>query len=90
MATARQVINQATYGNCNNLAQSAFTQTACALGGNGYSQIKKATDLSTGDKAGISVGAVLFVIVAGLVGIWLYRRYRRNKRHNFYRMHDLN
>jgi ABC-type Fe3+-hydroxamate transport system substrate-binding protein len=84
----RRVMNEAIYGNCSNLAQSAYSQTACTIGGNGSSTYKKG-DLSTGDKAGISVGAVLFIIIAALLSIWLFRRYRRNQRHNFYRMHDL-
>jgi hypothetical protein len=88
MMETRRVISLDTYGNCSSLTQVAFAQTACTIGGNSVSTYKKA-DLSTGDKAGISVGAVIFVIAAGLLSIWLYRKYRRNKRHNFYRMHDL-
>jgi hypothetical protein len=83
----QRVITPDIYGGCADIAAAAFTQSQCTIGPSGGSVIK--SDLSTGGKAGISVGAVLFVIIAALVGIWLFRRYRRQKRHNFYRMHDL-
>lgn len=88
MDSTRRTISQGNYDSCANVFASVKSQTACVIGGgNANTQYKQ--DLSSGDKAGISVGAVLFVIVAALAGIYFYRKYRRNQRHNFYRMNDL-
>lgn len=83
----QQVITSDMYGGCVDIATTAFAQSQCTLGQAGGAVIK--SDLSTGDKAGISVGAIMFVLIAAVLAIWLFRRYRRQKRHNFYRMHDL-
>jgi hypothetical protein len=83
----RRVMTEDIYGGCADITATAFEQSKCIISASDGALTK--SDLSSGDKAGISVGAVLFVIVAVLLGIWLYRRHRRQKRHNFYRMHDL-
>lgn len=46
--------------------------------------------LSTGGKAGISVGVIVFVIGAAVVAFFLYRRHRQVKASRpFYRMNDV-
>lgn len=82
-----RLINAETYGNCSNMISSAYAETVCYIGTGGGSHTK--TILTSGGKAGISVGVVIFVLLAAGLGIWLFRRYRRNKRHNFYRMNEL-
>ncbi|GAN11093.1 conserved hypothetical protein [Mucor ambiguus] len=86
--TTGRVITSEVYGGCGDMASTAFAQSACTIGGTSLSGGQYTKKLSTGETAGISVGTIMFVIVAACLGIWLYRRYRRQKRHNFYRMND--
>lgn len=83
----RHTVQADSYGNCSSMMTTASAQTLCylATGGGGVHQ----PDLTSGGKAGISVGVILFVILTACVGTWLFRRHRRNQRHNFYRMNDL-
>lgn len=86
----RRVMTPEIYGGCSNISYTAFVQSQCIFGANSNSGNVLNKKLSSGDKAGISVGTVAFVIIALLVGIWAFRKYqRRRRRHNFYRMNDL-
>lgn len=87
-STERRTIEDATYGNCSSMATVAAEESLCYLA-NGESGTTHQPDLSSSGKAGISVGVVLFVLLTACVGTWLFRRHRRNQRHNFYRMNDL-
>lgn len=82
----QRLINADTYGNCSSMLTSAYEETACSIGTGGGSHTKTIT---SGGKAGISVGTIIIVLLAAGLSLWLYRRYRRNKRHNFYRMNEL-
>lgn len=81
----QRLINE-NYGNCSSIITSAAKETACTIGTDGGSHTKT---LTSGGKAGVSVGVIIFVILTACVGTWLFRRHRRNKRHNFYRMNEL-
>ncbi|KAG2212345.1 hypothetical protein INT47_001705 [Mucor saturninus] len=81
----QRLINE-SYGNCSSIITSAAKETACTIGTDGGSHTRT---LTSGGKAGVSVGVIIFVFLAAGLGLWLFRRYRRNKRHNFYRMNEL-
>ncbi|KAG1153045.1 hypothetical protein G6F37_000068 [Rhizopus arrhizus] len=76
------------YGNCENMASSAFEDTVCSFSGYAGS-IQDKPNLSAGDKAGISMGAIFGFIGACVVVYWLYKRYRQQrKRHQFYKLDE--
>ncbi|KAI9485232.1 MAG: hypothetical protein EXX96DRAFT_544373 [Benjaminiella poitrasii] len=84
----QRYMNSEIYGGCSDIASNAFAQSQCTLGASSHSDYIE--PLSKGDKAGISVGTVVFVIIVTIGGIWLFRGYRRNKRkHQFYRMNEM-
>ncbi|GAA5802628.1 hypothetical protein HPULCUR_008101 [Helicostylum pulchrum] len=82
----RRIIQAESYGNCSSMMTTASAQAICYLSDGGSIH---QPDLTSGGKAGISVGVILFIILTACVGTWLFRRHRRNQRHNFYRMNDL-
>ncbi|KAI8992243.1 hypothetical protein BDB01DRAFT_421981 [Pilobolus umbonatus] len=75
------------YGDCANMAISAYQQSKCIITSNRVNS--EVPVLSEGGKAGVSIGAILVFACLSIAGIWLYRRHQRNKRHEFYRMNDM-
>ncbi|KAI8880441.1 hypothetical protein K501DRAFT_335412 [Backusella circina FSU 941] len=75
-------------GACTNVTES-IALSSCTIQPYFHTTVDTTTTLTVPEKAGVSVGTILFVIILVIGGIWFYRRYRRKTRHNFYRMNDL-
>jgi hypothetical protein len=75
-------------GACTNVTES-IALSACTIQPYFHTTVDTTTALTVPEKAGVSVGTIIFVIILVIGGVWLYRRYRRKTRHNFYRMNDL-
>ncbi|KAI8987914.1 hypothetical protein BDF20DRAFT_852824 [Mycotypha africana] len=88
----RTAVTEKDEGSCHNrmMASVAFDQSRCTIQSNANrrTMVRKAGS-SVSAKAGISVGSIVFGFFCIVVGIWLFRRYRRRqKRHAFYQMHE--
>ncbi|KAF7722660.1 hypothetical protein EC973_002870 [Apophysomyces ossiformis] len=77
-------INPSTYLACAN-PLAALNQANCVINDQ-FKPPNSPTQLSEGDKAGVSVGTIVFFFLVLGAGIFLFRRYRRRTRHRFYQM----
>ncbi|KAG0192948.1 hypothetical protein DFQ28_006979 [Apophysomyces sp. BC1034] len=84
--TQSHQIEASSYPACTNVL-AALTQASCTANDQ-FKAPEPPKKLSEGDKAGVSVGAIVFFLLALGAAILLFRRYRRRTRHRFYQMQE--